>query len=135
VQEAKKHQQSFGTTSRRFDVKTDIKEVFNRDPGPGSYKVPNNQTNQESSSIKGFGNGFVSAAQRFLEQSRRLQNPLGPGSYDPQIIEKHRGAPNFEAQNNQSLPQLLKAMVSGEDQKPHKKSKLGQILDKNGSKT
>jgi len=106
VQEAKKHQQSFGTTSRRFDVKMDIKEVFNRDPGPSTYNTSQSTcaASVESTSVKGFGNGFVSAAQRFIEMSQKMRNQVGPGSYDPKQVERHLGAPNFEAQQNQTLP-------------------------------
>lgn len=30
---------SFGATSKRFDTNFDMKELFNREPGPGTYSV------------------------------------------------------------------------------------------------
>ena len=30
---------SFGTTVKRFDPNQDFKELFSRDPGPGSYSI------------------------------------------------------------------------------------------------
>lgn len=30
---------SFGATSKRFDTKFEMKELFNREPGPGTYSV------------------------------------------------------------------------------------------------
>jgi len=32
-----KKEQQFGTKQRRFDAKIELKEYFNRDPGPGGY--------------------------------------------------------------------------------------------------
>lgn len=54
--------------SRRFDAKTELKEYFNRDPGPGEYgnlKNAVDETNSENFSKKGMLNGFVSKADRF----------------------------------------------------------------------
>ena len=34
-----KKEQQFGTKQRRFDAKVELKEYFNRDPGPGAYEV------------------------------------------------------------------------------------------------
>ena len=30
-------EQQFGTKQRRFDAKIELKEYFNKDPGPGAY--------------------------------------------------------------------------------------------------
>ena len=32
-----KKEQQFGVKQRRFDAKLELKEYFNRDPGPGAY--------------------------------------------------------------------------------------------------
>ena len=85
VNEAKKKQQSFGTTQRRFDVKMDIKEVFSRDPGPGAYKnsvMSSTTACSESTSVSGFGNGFASKADRFTS-AKPVDPQVGPGAYEP----------------------------------------------------
>lgn len=66
-QKVKKEQQ-FGTKQRRFDAKLELKEYFNREPGPGAYNnMPPINENQaaESHSKKGLLNGFVSKSERF----------------------------------------------------------------------
>jgi len=53
---------------RRFDAKIELKEYFNRDPGPGHYMnfTPiQEQQNKESQSKRGVMNGFVSKSDRF----------------------------------------------------------------------
>ena len=58
---------------KRFDPKQDFKELFSRDPGPGSYSVISNAADSVISgansivsfNTQGTGNGFVSKADRF----------------------------------------------------------------------
>jgi hypothetical protein len=50
---------------RRFDAKTELKEYFNKDPGPGAYSATEDVGNIYSQSKRGFLNGFVSKADRF----------------------------------------------------------------------
>lgn len=63
-----KREQQFGVKQRRFDAKLELKEYFNRDPGPGAYKnqegIDENKS-KECISQKGMLNGFVSKANRF----------------------------------------------------------------------
>lgn len=65
----------------------------------GSTSVNNTQ---------GYGNGFASKADRFKEMPMNYQKDpfihVGPGSYDPQKLEKHVAAPRLEAKNGFSLP-------------------------------
>jgi len=59
---------SFNSSGRRFDAKQEIKEAFNKEPGPGSYSCPTAATSTMSlTSTQGFGNGFVSKQERFKE--------------------------------------------------------------------
>ena len=82
---AKKEQQ-FGVKQRRFDAKIELKEYFNREPGPGAYSMVqpmDEQTNAESYSKKGMLNGFASKANRF-QQTTDMQHcdpaiQVGPG--------------------------------------------------------
>lgn len=58
-----KQELQFGSKSRRFNAKLELKEYFNRDPGPGAYnniKSIDEMLAAESTSKKGFGNGFTS---------------------------------------------------------------------------
>ncbi len=68
---------------RRFEAKIELKEYFNKDPGPGAYAATENVGNVESQSKRGFLNGFVSKADRFhLEAGMLSHDPtiqVGPG--------------------------------------------------------
>ena len=58
-----KKEMNFGTKQRRFDAKLELKEYFNREPGPGAYeayKHIDEEMRQENHSTKGLLNGFVS---------------------------------------------------------------------------
>lgn len=49
-----------------------MKELFNKDPGPGTYSVSTAETSvmgatSASFSNQGFGNGFISKTDRFRE--------------------------------------------------------------------
>jgi hypothetical protein len=63
-----KKEQQFGVKQRRFDARLELKEYFNRDPGPGAYTnsepIDENKS-KESISNKGMLNGFVSKSNRF----------------------------------------------------------------------
>jgi hypothetical protein len=63
-----KKEQQFGFKQRRFDAKLELKEYFNREPGPGAYTnqqgIDENK-NKECLSQKGMLNGFVSKSNRF----------------------------------------------------------------------
>ena len=37
---------AFNTTVKRFDAKLEMKELFNRDPGPGTYSVSTAESSQ-----------------------------------------------------------------------------------------
>lgn len=61
---------SFGTTVKRFDPNQDFKELFSRDPGPGSYSVISSTGDSVINgsvqfNTQGTGNGFVSKSDRF----------------------------------------------------------------------
>mgnify|MGYP007078321632 CR=1 FL=1 len=59
---------NFGTKQRRFDAKLELKEYFNRDPGPGAYaphRDMDEEQRSENVSTKGYMNGFVSNQNRF----------------------------------------------------------------------
>ena len=67
-------QKSFNTTVKRFDPNQDFKELFSRDPGPGSYSVISSAADSvisggmqsvSSFNMQGTGNGFVSKSDRF----------------------------------------------------------------------
>jgi hypothetical protein len=76
-----KTNKSFGTTTKRFDSKFELKEYFNLEPGPGTYCSQSTTTGGELSlmssstnlysntthNTQGFGNGFVSKTSRFQE--------------------------------------------------------------------
>lgn len=58
---------------KRFDPNQDFKELFSRDPGPGSYSVISSAADSVISGVttinsfntQGTGNGFVSKSDRF----------------------------------------------------------------------
>jgi hypothetical protein len=66
-----------------------MKELFNKDPGPGTYSVSTADTSimgaisTTSHSTKGLGNGFISKTDRFKEMPmNQVIDPLitvGPG--------------------------------------------------------
>ena len=67
---------SFGTTVKRFDPNQDFKELFSREPGPGSYSIMSTTADSVISgsatlnplntfNAQGTGNGFVSKSDRF----------------------------------------------------------------------
>ena len=84
---------SFLSTEKRFDQNYEMKEIFNKDPGPGTYS---NSTAESSvmtgissqTNTQGYGNGFVSKTERFKEmpmnQTKDPQITVGPGQYDPE---------------------------------------------------
>lgn len=107
---AKKEQQ-FGVKQRRFDAKIELKEYFNREPGPGAYSMTepmDEQTAAESYSKKGMLNGFVSKANRFQPTSEMMHcDPsiqVGPGQYNPQRPEKNIMGPRLDPKGDFSLP-------------------------------
>lgn len=71
----------------RFDPNQDFKELFSREPGPGSYSIISTAADSVisgvSHNIQGTGNGFVSKADRFskagMEQSNDPKINIGPG--------------------------------------------------------
>jgi len=72
-----KKDNSFSVKQRRFDPKIELKEYFNKEPGPGEYR--NNQPFEEqlageSQSRRGVLNGFVSKSNRFQIAADQLQN-------------------------------------------------------------
>jgi hypothetical protein len=80
---------------KRFDPNQDFKELFSRDPGPGSYSVISSAADSVISgansivsfNTQGTGNGFVSKADRFatagLQQTFDPKINVAPGQYDP----------------------------------------------------
>jgi len=97
--------------SRRFDAKIELKEYFNRDPGPGAYKnivQINEQYSSENHSRRGYLNGFVSRSDRFQVPAEQLTSDptiqVGPGSYNPQRPEKNVAAPKLDPKGEFSLP-------------------------------
>jgi len=106
-----KKEQTFGVKSRRFDAKLELKEYFNREAGPGTYKQTNNMEDHlahESMSTKGFLNGFASKCNRFqVSAAEQTHDPtilLGPGQYDPKPVEKNVLVPKLAPKGEFSLP-------------------------------
>ncbi|CDW91055.1 UNKNOWN [Stylonychia lemnae] len=104
---------SFNATNKRFDTNQEMKELFNKDPGPGSYSLSTAESSvmtgsTASQSTKGVGNGFVSKTERFKETGmHQIIDPLitvGPGSYNPQQIDRHIAAPKIDAKAGFTLP-------------------------------
>eukprot|EP00347_Sterkiella_histriomuscorum_P014154 403361955 len=105
---------SFNATGKRFDTTYEMKELFNKDPGPGTYSISTADTSVmggssvASQSTKGVGNGFVSKTQRFKEMAmNQIIDPLitvGPGQYDPKPVERHVAGPKIDAKAGFTLP-------------------------------
>ena len=83
-----KAQRSFNTTEKRFDPNHGFKELFNREPGPGSYSVISTAADSVISggisfNTQGTGNGFVSKSDRFAIAGMETNNDpkinVGPG--------------------------------------------------------
>ncbi|MDR3378038.1 MAG: hypothetical protein P4M10_05085 [Verrucomicrobiae bacterium] len=69
-------------TSTRFNDQHFYKSLFNKDPGPGSYKADPDGGESHSFSRRGYGNGFLSRESRSTMSSTSASNPqVGPGKY------------------------------------------------------
>ena len=81
----------FGSNSERFNEfgvgGLSRPETASEEPGPGSYLLENSISSMmkrsESFSKKGYGNGFISKADRFVKRNDYVQKWFmpGPGSY------------------------------------------------------
>ena len=81
-----KKENTFGVKTRRFDAKLELKEYYNKDPGPGTYESfqhIDEVQNVESVSKRGFLNGFASKGNRFHVDADMLSSDpnitTGPG--------------------------------------------------------
>ena len=87
-----------------------MQELFNREPGPGTYvqSTPSIGGSTASQSITGFGNGFVSKSDRFkinpMDNKTDPNIVIGPGEYEPKPFERHVNGPKFEAKTGFTLP-------------------------------
>ena len=90
-----------------------MKELYNRDPAPGSYSVSTAETSMLSTTAaiqnsRGYGNGFVSKNNRFtqlpIERERDPSILIGPGTYSPQKPERNIQVPKFDPKNGFNLP-------------------------------
>ena len=113
IKDANRQTQPFSSTVKRFDPNQDFKELFSREPGPGAYSIISTAADSvisgySSHNIQGTGNGFVSKADRFskagMEQSSDPKINLGPGQYDPKLVEKNTKAPKFDSKTGFTLP-------------------------------
>lgn len=95
----------------------ELKELYNRDPGPGTYSE--NASTIESSlasqmknliGLNGqiFEKDFTSKQKRFVQDTDMLTTDprinVAPGQYNPMPVEKHVGAPKLEYKGDFSLP-------------------------------
>ena len=112
LRDSHRQTQPFSSAVHRFDPNQDFKELFNREPGPGAYSVISSAADSVitgmSHNVQGTGNGFVSKADRFskagMEQSSDPKINLGPGQYDPVLVEKNVKAPKFDSKTGFTLP-------------------------------
>ena len=117
---------SFGSKELRFDGQLELKEYFNRDPGPGTYNEQENTVeNSLSSELKAIKNmakhaalqkkdinivqsSFLSKQKKFIPVAgTQTTDPLitvGPGQYDPQAPQKHMPGPTMDYKGDFSLP-------------------------------
>lgn len=95
----------------------ELKELYNKDPGPGTYSE--NASTIESSlashmkasvGLNGqyFDKDFSSKQKRFVKDTDMLTTDprinVGPGQYHPVASEKHVGGPKMEYKGDFSLP-------------------------------
>ena len=89
-----------------------MKEIFNKEPAPGSYSLSTTDTSKMSQtpsmSNRGYGNGFVSSNHRFaklpVDRERDPEILIGPGQYEPKKLQSHVRVPRLEAKNGFNLP-------------------------------
>ena len=107
----------FGSKDLRFDGKLELKEYFNKDPGPGTYedKVDTIEKYSEAVAEKLRGldgqlivQDFTSKERRFKPSAEMLQTDpmitVGPGQHDPKPIQKHIAGPKMEFKGDFSIP-------------------------------
>ena len=106
----------FGAKEQRFG-QMELKELYNKDPGPGTYSE-NASTIESSlaSHMKGsvglngqyYDKDFSSKQKRFVKDTDMLTTDprinVGPGQYHPVAAEKHVGGPKMEYKGDFSLP-------------------------------
>ncbi|EAR94531.1 sperm-tail PG-rich repeat protein (macronuclear) [Tetrahymena thermophila SB210] len=92
---------AFGSSQLRFSQQdSDL-------PGPGYYEAPTNTTilfgEKESISKKGYGNGFVSTAERNTFQTRYLNSGPGPGTYSTDVSLMSKASQSTTSLKGQSM--------------------------------
>jgi len=107
----------FGSKDQRFAGKLELKELYNRDPGPGTYSE--NASTVESSlnsvmeKLKGLDGNIVeqtfgAKCKRFVPLPEMLtcdpRIQVGPGQYEPNAVERHVPGPKMEYKGDFSLP-------------------------------
>jgi hypothetical protein len=107
----------FGSKDLRFDGKLELKEYFNREPGPGTYDDKEYTFEKNTLDIverlKGLDGQPI--VQDFTSKDRRFklagdmvqQDPaitIGPGQHNPHPIEKHIPGPKMEYKGDFSIP-------------------------------
>ena len=107
----------FGSKDQRFAGNLELKELYNKDPGPGTYSEDAStiasSLNSQMEKLKGLEGqnieqNFTSKQKRFqlipemLTSDPRIQ--VGPGQYDPSAVEKHIAGPKMEYKGDFSLP-------------------------------
>ena len=102
---------TFGVKTRRFDAKLELKEYYNKDPGPGTYENfqhIDEVQNLESVSKRGYLNGFASKGNRFhIDADMLASDPnitTGPGQYNPVPVMPHVPGPKLDPKGEFSLP-------------------------------
>jgi hypothetical protein len=107
----------FGSKDLRFDGKLELKEYFNKEPGPGCYSEKKDTFEQNTydlvSRMKGLDGQPIIQDFQYKEKRFRVSADMltsdptimvGPGQHDPKMVLKHVAGPKMDYKGDFSIP-------------------------------